>query len=50
MCNKDIGINNEFEIEFLNENTPENNYTLRMRPKKHISFKSGHIFRLSTLN
>ncbi|MDV7767802.1 hypothetical protein N9I19_25335 [Peribacillus sp. CSMR9] len=43
-CNKDFGINNDFEIEFFNENTPENHYTLRLRPKKQaISFKSRHI-------
>lgn len=43
-CNKNIGINNDFEIGFFNENTPENNYTLSMRPKKHaLTFKSRHI-------
>ncbi|RID83326.1 hypothetical protein D1953_16505 [Peribacillus asahii] len=43
-CSKDIGINNDFEIEFLNENTPENHYTLTLRPKKHaIKFKPERI-------
>lgn len=43
-CSKDIGINNAFEIEFFNENTPENHYDLTLRSKKHsITFKPRHI-------
>jgi hypothetical protein len=43
-CSKDYGINNSFEILFLNESIPENHYSLTMRPKKHaIKFKSERI-------
>jgi hypothetical protein len=34
-CNKDYGINNTFEVLFLNENMPINHYSLTLRPKKH---------------
>ncbi|MGJ7922562.1 hypothetical protein [Neobacillus sp. LXY-4] len=50
-CNKDFGINNTFEIIFLNKNTPENHYTLTLRPKKHaIKFKPEHIDKIVKLD
>jgi hypothetical protein len=43
-CDKDKGINNDFEVEYMNENSPENHYTITLKPKQHsIKFKPEHV-------
>ncbi|USK32581.1 hypothetical protein LIT25_18545 [Bacillus sp. F19] len=45
-CSKDFGINNNFEIEYLNENLSENHYQVTVRPREHrIKFKQRNIAR-----
>jgi hypothetical protein len=43
-CTQDLGVNNGFEVDYINENSTHSPYRIRLRPKNHrIKFKKEHI-------
>lgn len=51
-CTNDLGINNSFEVEYINENsTNPKKYMIRLRPREHgIEFRKEHIQQTYNLN